>query len=287
MILWNSETSQCMVPKKGKYISKRGPFKKKIFLIDLDGKSHVFLPEISAWPMTQELKMMKESHYRLFNLAAFEKDPHLFIFGKSIAYRKDGLWVNISFKKEKNLPLPWMNFKLALVRYEKQLYPSKVPIPVFPQQIKPGIIQGSMKSIRFRLFEKEYWLTDDHALALNINGKKVILSITKKTLPLDFKLSLERFEMKTDPGTNNPASYESFVRFFTHDGPSIQHIYMNHPYKKSGFTFYQASYFQTKQGPYGSVLSVNRDPGRWMKYLGALLLVLGTSYHYFPRRKKT
>ena len=60
---------------------------------------------------------------------------------------------------------------------------------------------------------------------------------------------------------------------------------MNNPLKYDGFTFYQASYFKVGE-QHGSVLSANIDPGRPFKYLGSILLVLGSLWHYYLRRKK-
>ena len=92
--------------------------------------------------------------------------------------------------------------------------------------------------------------------------------------------------MDTDPGTNTPASYESFVTLFEgNKGSTKHHVFMNHPMKHESFTFYQASYFQTPQGPYGSVFSVNYDPGRPWKYFGSLLLVLGSIWHFVLRKR--
>jgi cytochrome c biogenesis protein ResB len=55
---------------------------------------------------------------------------------------------------------------------------------------------------------------------------------------------------------------------------------MNNPLKTHGYTFYQSSYFLDQAGEYHSVLSVNRDPGRFVKYQGSLLLVLGLIVHF-------
>jgi hypothetical protein len=89
--------------------------------------------------------------------------------------------------------------------------------------------------------------------------------------------------MDHNPGTMDPASYESFVRLFSKEGPTEHHIYMNNPLKHSGFTFYQASYFKDENDNFGTVLSVNADPGRFIKYLGALLVVLGAIWHFSIR----
>jgi hypothetical protein len=61
---------------------------------------------------------------------------------------------------------------------------------------------------------------------------------------------------------------------------------MNNPLKEKQYTFYQASYFEAAQDVYGSVLSVNYDPGRFLKYLGSLFLVLGSFWHFVIRRRK-
>ena len=63
---------------------------------------------------------------------------------------------------------------------------------------------------------------------------------------------------------------------------------MNQPLKYNGYTFYQASFQENEKGEAtASILSVNRDPGRWVKYLGSFLIVLGTIImFYFKRRQR-
>jgi hypothetical protein len=104
---------------------------------------------------------------------------------------------------------------------------------------------------------------------------------------MPFELVLTKFKMDKDPGTNNPASYESFVKLFTSNGSSEHHIFMNNPLKFSGFTFYQASYGQDDNGNYQSTLSVNVDQGRFLKYLGSLMLVFGSWWHFYINRRKS
>ncbi len=95
--------------------------------------------------------------------------------------------------------------------------------------------------------------------------------------------------MDKNPGTNDPASYESFVALLdgrTTNGASDHHVYMNNPLKYDDFTFYQSSYFQVGPNQYGSAFSVNYDPGRPLKYLGSFLLVFGSAWHFYIRRRK-
>ena len=66
------------------------------------------------------------------------------------------------------------------------------------------------------------------------------------------------------------ASYKSFVHL-TPDS-SAQHIYMNHPLKR-WLHFLSVSLFSRMKMANILHLSVNQDPGRFVKYFGALLLI--------------
>ena len=63
-------------------------------------------------------------------------------------------------------------------------------------------------------------------------------------------------------------------------------ISMNEPLKYRGWTFYQASFVapETPEGPYRSILSVNYDPGRYLKYIGSSWIVLGVILLVYRRR---
>ena len=93
--------------------------------------------------------------------------------------------------------------------------------------------------------------------------------------------------MGKDPGTNNPASYQSRVvlKDELHNRHEIHVISMNEPLTYKGFTFYQSSYRTDVQGnPIGSVLSVGYDPGRILKYGGSLFIVMGIMLLFFFRK---
>jgi len=133
---------------------------------------------------------------------------------------------------------------------------------------------------------QNFWVTSNSPVAFNLSEERITFDLAKRNLLLPYELVLDQFKMDTDPGTNNPASYESFVTLFKgNEGSTKHHVYMNHPLKHQNFTFYQASYYQTPEGPFGSVFSVNFDPGRFWKYLGSLLLVMGSIWHFVLRKK--
>ena len=63
-------------------------------------------------------------------------------------------------------------------------------------------------------------------------------------------------------------------------------ISMNEPLKHKGWTFYQSSFIAPENtgGSYQSILSVNYDPGRVLKYIGSTWIVLGVILLFYRRR---
>ncbi len=91
---------------------------------------------------------------------------------------------------------------------------------------------------------------------------------------LPFAIGLRDFELERYPGSMSPASYASEVTLLD---PKNQEkfdfrIYMNHILDYQGYRFFQSSFDQDELG---TVLSVNRDPGTLITYIGYLLLSIG------------
>lgn len=117
-------------------------------------------------------------------------------------------------------------------------------------------------------------------------GDKVVRFDIKR-IQLPFSILLERFEMDHYAGTRDPMSYRSKVHV-VRDGeksPEIE-ISMNEPLDERGFTFYQASFEEGDPRPTVSILSVNRDPGRWWKYVGSILIVFGATWLFARKYKR-
>lgn len=285
-IIWNIDKNICTTPEQ-----INAPVKKtkqgQVFLSFKEGNEIIsFLPELSPLPADENLKVKENSPFRIFSLNLFLTKPHLFLFGDSLVFydKINQKWVGKVLHNEK-VDLPWMGFKVGLKKLYQGSYPKYVPHAVRPIQEDGKMTEGQTKAVKIKVYDQEYWVTNEKPLGLMINQKKNVFYLGKKQITLPYQLTLTKFKMDTDPGTKNPASYESFVNLFEKNKTTNHHIFMNHPLKHDDFTFYQASYFQTEQGEFGSVLSVNYDPGRPVKYLGSLLLVLGSIWHYIIRRK--
>ncbi len=109
---------------------------------------------------------------------------------------------------------------------------------------------------------------------VDIDGQKFILSWGSKLYELPFSLELIDFQLDRYPGSNSPSSYASEVKVIdTKNNVDMPYrIFMNHVLDYGGFRFFQSSYDRDEQG---TILSVNKDPGKWPTYLGYALLFLG------------
>ncbi len=110
---------------------------------------------------------------------------------------------------------------------------------------------------------------------VTVAGETIGLTYGPIVLPVAYSLTLEDFVLETYPGSDNPASYESFLKL-TDARAGIQdkpvHIWMNNPLNHAGSKHFQSSYDQDRKG---TILSVNHDPGKWPTYFGYGLLTLG------------
>jgi hypothetical protein len=80
-------------------------------------------------------------------------------------------------------------------------------------------------------------------------------------------------------GTDTPKNYSSQVRLTDADRGEDEEvvIYMNHPLRHAGETFYQTGVLGTDQG---TILQVVRNPGWLLPYVSCALVALGMLFHF-------
>lgn len=140
--------------------------------------------------------------------------------------------------------------------------------------------------------EKTHWALLNDVTKLFGKNEAFIFSFQNRRLDLGFPVLLKKFDMTHYDGTQKAKTYSSEVEIIppNNRAPVAGLIEMNEPLKFGGYTFYQASFnLDEKTGePTASILSVNLDPGRWIKYLGSLILCLGIVWLFIQsRRRKT
>jgi hypothetical protein len=178
----------------------------------------------------------------------------------------------------KTIPTGWMDLQFrvvewipAAVQYDQPYYVERLPNGEnLAAAIEVVHRKGSAELDRF-------WLVEGASFPISVGDTVLETSFQRDRFNLPFSLHLKKFTMGTDPGTNKAASYESDVQVedpLNAKAPAA-HISMNEPLQYGGYTFYQASYQLREGQPPLSVFSVNRDPGRWVKYAGSIVMVLG------------
>jgi hypothetical protein len=146
----------------------------------------------------------------------------------------------------------------------------------------------TIQSIRFQFNGKEYWTGLNSSVRLFSDENFYVFIYANRLLELDFALHLDEFRVGRYQGTRRAASYESDVSVVENNqkGDRVT-ISMNEPLKHRGYTFYQASFKEDEMGrPVMSILSVNKDPGRFWKYLGSLLIVFGIFHLFYLRSRR-
>ena len=107
------------------------------------------------------------------------------------------------------------------------------------------------------------------------NGNRsyeIALRFTRYYYP--FEIALIDFKHEKYPGTEVPFNFSSEVKVTHQDSTKNQKalIYMNHPLRYEGLTFFQASFANQDKT---SIFQVVRNPGWLLPYLSVLLMGLG------------
>ena len=169
---------------------------------------------------------------------------------------------------------PWMDMKLILLKYIPNAYEAfSYTLQKNPSDLTTEVVhvkfKGVSKWIRLNSYEK---FPHENGLYL--------VSYTNDQIGIGFDMKLNDFVIDKYPG-GRAKSYRSEIEV---DGDEYS-ISMNEPFKKNGLTFYQASYRENEEGkPVVSILQVNHDPARGIKYLGAILLSLGIVMMFYKRK---
>lgn len=280
LITWDTVHNTCQLLDEKKLIQKPHPQAGTIFSIN----QYDYFPQWSIHPIDQHLRPVETAPHKIFRKFHKPNRIVLFLSPHFVAYQHEGKWIKNELSLNEIVSLPWSDIHLRPLENHENKIPVLKPLYQLPIQNSGQLIQGKQKAVTFKLEEQSYWISPDHPLQTQFKGENVEIYMTSKTMTLPFELTLQKFNMDFNPGTRQPASYESTVQLFDKQGHSQHKIYMNNPLKHQGLTFYQASYFEIGND-YASVLSTNLDPGRGLKYFGSLILVLGSIVH-FSRRKR-
>ncbi|HDZ5064862.1 TPA: cytochrome c biogenesis protein CcsA [Campylobacter jejuni] len=120
---------------------------------------------------------------------------------------------------------------------------------------------------------KEFYVFEyNKPITIELAGQKFFISWTLSYEQLPFDIYLRDFVIDRYPGSMSPASYASEITVKNNNENFDYRIFMNNVLDYDGYRFYQSSYDKDEKG---TVLSVNKDPGKIPTYIGYFLLCLG------------
>ncbi|BEJ91210.1 cytochrome c biogenesis protein CcsA [Campylobacter jejuni] len=120
---------------------------------------------------------------------------------------------------------------------------------------------------------KEFYIFEyNKPIMIELAGQKFFISWALSYEQLPFDIYLRDFVLDRYPGSMSPASYASEITVKNNNENFDYRIFMNNVLDYDGYRFYQSSYDQDEKG---TVLSVNKDPGKIPTYMGYFLLCLG------------
>lgn len=117
-------------------------------------------------------------------------------------------------------------------------------------------------------------------VVVRFDDVKIELAWGSKVIALPFSFKLLDFELQRYPGSQSPSSYASELEVIDNSTTFPYRIFMNHPLTYKGYKFFQSSYDLDEKG---TILEVNKDPGKWPTYFGYFLLCVGFVGNFFTK----
>jgi len=125
----------------------------------------------------------------------------------------------------------------------------------------------------------------DGLMHIRQGEKTNVISVNNQRIKLPFYIGLKTFNLLRYPGSMSPSEYNSDVRVIDKEQNKIfdAKIYMNNTLTYRGYKFFQTSYDNDEMG---SILSVNKDPGVEVTYIGYALLFFGLLLLVFDKKSR-
>ncbi|MBX3019810.1 MAG: cytochrome c biogenesis protein ResB [Bdellovibrionaceae bacterium] len=180
-------------------------------------------------------------------------------------------------KEGDNFNPGWMDLEFRVLR----VFAKAEETWDFQDLDRPTELSNSAIEVDFQ--GKKHWLQLNDTLKMFTDRAVYIVAFGNRRVDLGFDVFLKKFEVGRYQGTMRAASYASLVEV---PGVGEQMISMNEPLKHMGKTVYQASFQDGPDGqPIASIFSINDDPGRWIKYLGSLIISFGVIWLFYDKRR--
>ena len=179
-------------------------------------------------------------------------------------------------RKGQQIETGWMDLKFQLLDfYSSEKMYDWIPLESFQE--------NSVSVIQVEFNQQKKWMPLNSFLSFYSENLVTTVNYMNQRRNIGSSIELLDFKVKRYKGSLKAKEYESEVLV---DGKKKVVISMNEPLKHKGLTFYQSGFEEDKNGQVqASILAVNKDPGRLLKYLGSFLIVQGIFALFYLRRK--
>ena len=125
----------------------------------------------------------------------------------------------------------------------------------------------------------------DGMMHIREGEKSNIIMIGEEKVETPFYIELKEFTLTRYPGSRSPSEFYSELKVLdeVNDHTFKTEVYMNHTLNYGGYKFFQTSYDSDEKG---TKLSVNKDPGVEVTYIGYTLLFLGLILNLFDKQSR-
>lgn len=125
----------------------------------------------------------------------------------------------------------------------------------------------------------------DGMMHIREGEKSNVIMIGEEKVETPFYIALKDFTLTRYPGSRSPSEFSSDLRVEDVENNNIfeTQVFMNHTLIYGGYKFFQTSYDSDEKG---TKLSVNKDPGVEVTYVGYALLFLGLILNLFDKKSR-
>ncbi len=125
----------------------------------------------------------------------------------------------------------------------------------------------------------------DGMMHIREGEKSNIIVIGEEKVETPFYIALKDFTLTRYPGSRSPSEFYSDLTVIDEENDHTfdSEVYMNHTLNYGGYKFFQTSYDSDEKG---TKLSVNKDPGVEVTYIGYTLLFLGLILNLFDKKSR-
>ena len=125
----------------------------------------------------------------------------------------------------------------------------------------------------------------DGSMHIREGEKSNIITTDKEQIKIPFFIALNDFTLTRYPGSRSPSEFSSSVTVIDikNNKEFDADIFMNNTLQYEGYKFFQTSYDTDELG---TQLSVNKDPGVEITYIGYALLFLGLILNLFDKKSR-